>query len=48
MKRTTLHKKVVTVEEEVKDIDVDDIRNVEDLPRLVFIDEKCGNATAVN
>ena len=34
-------KKAVLVEKEIDGIDIDDIRNSEDLPRLVFIDEKC-------
>ena len=29
-------------------IDVNDIGNLEDLPRLVFIDEECGNLIVVN
>ena len=29
-------------------IDIDDIGNLEDLPRLVFIDEECGNLIVVN
>ena len=35
--------KVVIVEEELNPIDIDDIRNLKNLPRFVFIDEKCGN-----
>ena len=30
------------------DYDIDGIGNVEDLPRFVFIDEKCENLIAVN
>ena len=35
-------------EEELDCIDIDDIRNLYDLPRLVLIDEECGNLIAVN
>ena len=41
-------KKAVLVEKEIDGIDIDDIRNSEDLPRLVFIDEKCENLIVVN
>ena len=30
-------------EEKLDYIDIDDIVNIEDSPRLVFIDEECGN-----
>ena len=30
-------------EEELDYIDIDDIMNIEDSPRLEFIDEECGN-----
>ena len=40
--------KNVLVEEKLDCIDIDDIRNIEDSPRLVFIDEKCGNILVVN
>ena len=33
--------KFVIVEEEVNDIDIVGIENLEDFPRLVFIDEEC-------
>ena len=33
--------KVVTVEEELDDTDIYEIGNLEDLPRLLFIDEEC-------
>ena len=33
------------VEEELDYIDIDDIGNLEDSPRLVFIDEECGNVS---
>ena len=38
----------VIIEEELDDIDIDDIGNLEDSPRLVFIDEKSGNLIVVN
>ena len=36
------------VEEELDCIDIDDIGNQEDSPKLVFIDEECGNLIVVN
>ena len=36
------------VVEELNDIDINEIGNLEDLPRLVFIDEKCGNPKVVD
>ena len=39
--------KVVKVEEEPDSIDIDGIANLVDLPRLIFIDEKCGNLKVV-
>ena len=42
-------KKCFIVEEELDCIDIDDIGNLEDSPRLVvFIDEDCGNLIVVN
>ena len=38
---------VVIVEEEIDDIDRDGIGNLEDLPRLMSIDEECGNHKVV-
>ena len=38
---------VITVEEELDGIDMDGIRNLVDLPRLMFIDEECGNLKVV-
>ena len=38
----------VVVEEELDCIDTDGIRNLEDSPRLVLIDEECGNLIVVN
>ena len=42
-----LQKKIVIVEEELDGIDLDDIGNLEDLLRLVFINEKCENLIVV-
>ena len=39
--------KAVLVEEEIDGIDVDDSGNLEDLPRLVFVDEQCASIKAV-
>ena len=36
------------VEEELDCIDIDDFGNLEDSPKLVFIDEECGNLIVVN
>ena len=38
----------MTVEEELDCIDIDDIGKLKDSPRLVFIDEDCGNVIVVN
>ena len=35
--------KIVIVKEELDGIDIDDIGNLEDLLRIVFIHEECGN-----
>ena len=40
--------KNVTVEERLDVIDIDDIGNLEDSPRLVLIYEKCKNLIVVN
>ena len=48
LKKATLQKKNVIVEEELDCIDIDDIGNLEDSPRLVFINEECGNLIVVN
>ena len=40
--------KNVIVEEELDCIDIDDIGNLEDSPRLAFINEECGNLIVVN
>ena len=48
LKIVTPQKKNIIVEEELDCIDIDKIGNSEDLPRLVFIDEKCGNLIVVN
>ena len=39
--------KVVTVEVELDGIDIGSIGNLMDLPRLMFIDEECGNLKVV-
>ena len=39
--------KVVMVEEELDDIDIDDIKNLVDLARLMFIDEEIQNLKVV-
>ena len=39
--------KVNTVEEEQDGIDIDGIGNLMDLPKLMFIDEECGNLKVV-
>ena len=39
--------KVYTVEEEQDGIDVDGIGNLMDLPKLMLIDEECGNLRVV-
>ena len=36
------------VKEELDCIDIDDIRNLEDSPWSVFIDEECGNLIIIN
>ena len=41
-------KNYVIVEEELQCTDIDDTGNLEDLPRLLFIDEECGNLIVVN
>ena len=48
MKKTKPSKEVVIVEEELNLVDIDDIGNLENLPRFVFIDEECGNLKVVN
>ena len=48
MKKVNLLKKNVIDEEELDGIDIDDIGNLEDSLRLVFIDEECGNLIVVN
>ena len=47
-KKATLQKNFVIVEEELDGIDTDDIGNLEDSPRFVFIDEECENLIVVN
>ena len=40
--------KVVIVEEELNRVDIDDIGNLENLPRFVFMGEERGNIKVVN
>ena len=40
--------KNIITEEELDCIDIGDIENVDDSPRLVLIDEECGNLIIVN
>ena len=40
--------KIVIFGEELDCIDIDDIGNLEDSPRLAFINEECGNLIVVN
>ena len=47
-KKATVQKNFVIVEEELYGIDTDDIANLEDSPRFVFIDEECENLIVVN
>ena len=48
LKKSNLSEKNVIVEEELDRIDINDIVNLENSPKLVFIDEECGNFIAVN
>ena len=48
IEKSNLSEKHVIVEEELDCSDIDDIGNLEDSPRLVFIDEGCGNLIVVN
>ena len=41
--RATLQQKNVILKKELDGIDIDDIGNLEDLLRIVFIHEECGN-----
>ena len=47
-KKATLQKNVVIVVEQLVGTDTDDIGNLEDSPRFVFIDEECENLIVVN
>ena len=47
-KKATLQKKKVIVGEELDCIDIDNIGNLEDSPRLAFINEECGILIVVN
>ena len=40
--------KVVIVEEELNRVDINDIGNLQNLPRFMFIDEECGNLKVAN
>ena len=40
--------KVVIAEEELNHFDIDGIENLEGFPRLVFVNEECGNLKVVN
>ena len=48
LKKATLQKKNVIVEKELDWIDIDDIGNLVDSPRLVFIDEEYRDLIVVN
>ena len=48
IEKSNASEKNVIVEEELECIDIEDIVNFEDSPRLVFIDEKCGNLIVVS
>ena len=48
LKESNSSEKNVIVEEELDCIDKDDIRNLEDSPRLVFMNEECVNLIVVN
>ena len=43
LKRTTLQKFFLIAKEELVGIDIEDIGNLEDLLKIVFIHEECGN-----
>ena len=47
LKKQLFRKKII-VEEELDCIDIDDTGNLEDSPRLVLINEECGNLIVVN
>ena len=40
--------KVLIVEEDLDCTDIDDVENLKDLPKLVFIHEECQNLEVVN
>ena len=48
MIKATFQKKNVTVEEKLDCIDIDDIRDLKDSLRLLFIYEECENLIVVN
>ena len=47
-KKITFKEKVVIVEEELDGIGIDAIANLVDLPKVMFIDEECGNLIVEN
>ena len=48
MREDNPSEKVVIIEEGLDGIDIDDIGNLEDSQRLLFIDEECENLIEVN
>ena len=48
LKRSNSSEKNDIVGEELNCIDIDDIGNLEDSPRLVLINKECGNLMVVN
>ena len=48
LKKSNSSEKNVIVGEELNYIDIDDIGNLKDSPRIVFINKECGNLIVVN
>ena len=48
IKKSNSSEKNIVVEEELDCFDIDDIGNLEDSPRLVFMNEECGDLIVVN
>ena len=48
IEKSNLSEKNVIAVEELDGNDMDDIGNLEDSPRLKFIDEECGNLVVIN
>ena len=48
LRKSNSSEKNIIVEEELDYVDIDDIRNLEDSPRLVFINGECENLMVVN